>query len=203
MISKGFKMSIIAIGIITMLIIGGVMAVPYVREYDTNAPVADDEWNQYRWQGEAADFLLAGAVVVPGPLYKGGAAVSLPPGATAQYLLYYPPSPGATIHVKHGIYRMFFYADTTNAPGVQTPVDISVYIDFDYIQIDTTTWGPAGTTGLQSPAANGHAGVIDVGLIDFSDEPHTIPLNYHWIEISNIDGVDTIIIDEIVISTAN
>ena len=180
-----------------IMITGAAYAVNFVKEYDTNAPIPDDEWNQYRWQGEWTDFRTPGAGAVQNVNYKWGEAIQLPPGTAVQYNLIFPPTPGASYHVKHGIYRLFFYGDTTNA-GVQQPVQISVYVDFDFIQIQKS---------VISPATNGHCGVIDVGWIDFSDENHTIPQpgapGWHWIEIANLDQNFAIIIDEIVISTAN
>ena len=195
--------------IVLIMITGAAYAVNFVKEYDTNAPIPDDEWIQYRWQGEWTDGRFGGAGAVAGATYKWGSAISIPPGGTVWYNLIYPPAPGALYHVKHGVYRLFFYADTTNG-GVQSQVDIQVYVDNMMIQIDTSTQIPdpsSGTTGIQSPAANGHCGVIDVGWIDFSDENHTMnPGPWHFIEIINIDAhapPRTIIIDEIVISTAN
>jgi hypothetical protein len=207
MISRKFKYSVIAIGIVMIMIASGAYGVVFIREYDTNAPVADDEWNQYRWPGEAWDGIGGGAAVVGGANYKGGQAIQLPPGGFVSYNLIFPPAPGATMHVKHGVYRLFLYASTNTTGGLSGLVHISVYVDFMFIQIDTTNIAPY--TGVQSPAANGHCGVIDVGWIDFSDELHNRappPGNYHWIEIANTGAggnPNTITIDEVIISTAN
>ena len=200
MISKKIKISLIAIGIISMMFITGVLGVPFASEYDTNNVLSqDNEWNQYRWQAENADVFAGGAVVIgPNQLYDMNWALSLPPGASVQYYLYLPGVMGSTIDVKNGTYRLFLFADTTNGPN-QMPVQISVYIDFDFIQI---------VTPVTSPAAPNHCGTINPGWINFQDEPRTIggappPLPCHVIEIANLDPINTIIIDEITISTAN
>ena len=200
MISKKIKISLIAIGIISMMLFTGVLGVPFASEYDTNNVLSqDNEWNQYRWQAENADVFGGGAVAMgPNQVYDMDWFLVLPPGAWVQYWLYLPGVMGSTIDVKNGTYRLFLSADTTNGL-IQTPVRISVYIDFDFIQIDTF---------VTSPAPPNHCGTINPGWINFQDEPRTIggappPLPCHVIEISNLDGAFTIIIDEITISTAN
>ena len=201
MISKKTKYILIALTIVGIMITGTAYAVNFASEYDTNNPVSqDNEWNQYKWQAEGADVLQNGAVVTwpPNQLYDANHAVLMPPGSTVQYYLYLPGVQNSTIDVKWGIYRLFLFADTTNN-DTQSSVNIHVYIDYDFIQI---------VKRITSPAAPGHCGVIDVGWIDFQDEPPTIgqnppPQPCHVIEIANLDQQNQLIIDEIVISTAN